>query len=560
MLDVYGGADFAGEGFEAFVKSPSANYVFSNSKASFTVEKADYDFSSIEWSFDSVVYNGKMQTLTVAKLPSGVEVIGYTDNSAVNAGKYKATAVLKYDERNYNPPGEVVFEWEILPAEYDMSGFYVEDAVFQYDGEAHYPNVVGNMPIGYDGIALEYELLGSARHVDDGICKIEIKFSSKSKNYVLPDSIFAAVEIIPMPIYVEWSYDAAVFDGESHVPSASSEYCEIVVSGAEAVAGLHVAEAVASSSDYSVINGRYEFLIAQAENSWEVYPSIENLFEGDEPSPKGKAKDGEVEFFYFEDRDCTKEVKFPLAAGKYYMKAFVLTSENYLRLESEAIEFEVLEVFAIGIIFNLNGDSLTAFSKLSSSDFSAIALYNNGSEKPINQEYVNISYQNGDTFRCSDEYLTAEWNGFSVQVPVTVQKAIYDISGVRWDKTEQEYDGQEKLPSLLGLPEGVTVKEYIGGGGEVTETERLFVVVLVRGCAVEILACELCCLCVVAILECLTYIFQQMCRIFIYIPIVFCTFRGVGSAAPQCFFVEGYSLCFHRAKNIGADVAVAYGQ
>lgn len=47
-------------------------------------------------------------------------------------------------------------------------------------------------------------------------------------------------------------------------------------------------------------------------------------------------------------------------------------------------------------------------------------------------------------------------------LPVTVGAAIYDMSSVAWENTEFVYDGEKKCPTLVGLPSGVSVVEYIG--------------------------------------------------------------------------------------------------
>lgn len=57
------------------------------------------------------------------------------------------------------------------------------------------------------------------------------------------------------------------------------------------------------------------------------------------------------------------------------------------------------------------------------------------------------------------------------------ERADYDLSGIEWKNTRFIYDAMPKCPELVGLPEGVTVLEYIGGGeisaGEYTVTARL---------------------------------------------------------------------------------------
>ena len=46
----------------------------------------------------------------------------------------------------------------------------------------------------------------------------------------------------------------------------------------------------------------------------------------------------------------------------------------------------------------------------------------------------------------------------------TIEKATFDLTGVVWSELSYVYDGNPKAPYLLNLPEGLTVKEYIGVG------------------------------------------------------------------------------------------------
>ncbi len=99
-LSVTGAAVNAGADYVATVTSVEKNYVFEKTEQLFSIEKADYDFSSIRWNADSFIYSGNENNVYVIGLPEGVAVVGYTDGKATNAGEYIATAVLSYDERN----------------------------------------------------------------------------------------------------------------------------------------------------------------------------------------------------------------------------------------------------------------------------------------------------------------------------------------------------------------------------------------------------------------------------------------------------------------------------
>ena len=87
------------------------------------IVKADYEMSAVRWDYtDAKVYNGRVQSVMLEQLPNGVSA-DYVNNEATKAGKYTARAVLRVsDEANYNTPSVGDCDWEIIRADYDMSG------------------------------------------------------------------------------------------------------------------------------------------------------------------------------------------------------------------------------------------------------------------------------------------------------------------------------------------------------------------------------------------------------------------------------------------------------
>ncbi|MBR5242075.1 MAG: hypothetical protein IKV20_02940, partial [Clostridia bacterium] len=185
-LSPSGAVTNATENAVAAVTEPSGNYRFLNPTAGFMVKKADFDLSGITWGEREVVYCGRAVTVTLTDLPDGLYVVGYTDNTATDVGNYVARALLSYDERNYNPPEIPVFEWSVIPAEYDITGIIFKEAEFVFDGNIHYPFFEGELPIGLDGIPLEYDFSEGAIHASDENYEVRLRFKSESKNYKVP--------------------------------------------------------------------------------------------------------------------------------------------------------------------------------------------------------------------------------------------------------------------------------------------------------------------------------------------------------------------------------------
>ena len=459
---VCGSAVFASESYSASAVEYSKNYIFTNPDCAFSISKADYDMSDIAWSSSSLIYNGNVQEVTLGNLPAGVSVVGYTDNRATNAGRYVATASLKYDERNYNAPIVPSYEWEIKPAQYDMSLFEFVSMEYEYDGDEHFPQIRGTVPTGADGISISYSFSRGAVNVSDGEVTVTVAFYTESRNYLPPPDVTAKVKIIPKGIYVAWSDVSFVYDGNVKLPLASAPEAEIRVRGGKVNAGSYTATAESLNSNYTVFNSTIQYVIEKADNYWIAEPDIDDFYESGSPRPSASPYFGIAEFRYYRDDTLNTEVDLD-APGQYFMSAIVPESENYHALISAPISFNLIEVVANGIRAEITGD-LFAFSSADKS-LKAYLLYNDGGEVLIPQGEVAIKYQNGDSLRCADNQIEISYIGFTDIIPVNVLRTSYDTSSVYWEGTELEYDGEAHAPYIRGLPEGVSVLGYVGEAG-----------------------------------------------------------------------------------------------
>lgn len=461
-LTVLGAKTDAGEVYTATAESYSSNYVITNPTIDFRIKRADYDLSGVTFSPSSFVYDGEEKEVYVQNLPDGLVAVGYTDGSATEAGSYTATVIFSYDEKNYNPPKALSLVWTIHKADYDISGIRFEDTEVVFDGVAHTPSVVGEMPVGADGIPLSYRIEGSATHVSDGACEVKLVFVSNSPNYRAPAPLSALVRVLPKSVAVIWEIDRYTFNGREQLPSARSLECEIEVSGAAVNAGKYTATARALSPDYRVTNPEADFEIFKAENRWIELPKIGDFYSSKSPAPTASAYFGEPIFGYYADEACSLSAPLPLSAGSYYMRASVPESENYLSLEYAPVAFSVLEVVLIDLRVSLNNGTLVAHSPLTDSDFLAVAKYNDGREIPLTLSDLTVSYDGKALPERGDSEISVSYGGITITLPVSVGYADYDLSGVRWQNTVTEYNGTPQSPSLSGLPEGVSVVGYEG--------------------------------------------------------------------------------------------------
>ncbi len=459
-VTVSGAATNAGTGYIARAILSNPNYEFYNATASFDIRKADYDFSGVVWSRDSFVYDGTKKSVSASGLPLGVSVIGYSGDRSTDAGIYTATAMLNWDENNYNPPQPLTHVWEIKKADYDMSRVSFRSESIVYDGRMHYPTLIGDMPVGADGIMLEYSFSAGACHVSDGTVAVVISFHTQSQNYNIPAERYSSVRITPLGISVKWGEDSLIYSGENQTPTAYAEECIVTVSGGAVNTGRYIATATTDNSDYFIVNDKKEFSIIKAENYWTVIPQSSVCYEGREITLTGESRFGEIKIRFYADKECKNEISAPTACGEYYAILSVGETENYSGLESEPVSFEIVEVVAISLLVKIERENIKAFEKLSYNDYSCTVINNDGSVDEVDPALVTVYYENGDSFRKKDTVVRFHFEDFVLELPVEVDYADYDLSGVRWVNTEQVYDGKSKLPRLTGLPDGLTVRGY----------------------------------------------------------------------------------------------------
>ena len=459
---VSGAATNAGAGYIAKATAYDPNYSFGNTTVTYEIEKADYDFSCVVWSKDSFTYDGGAKSISASGLPSGVTIIGYSGDRATDAGSYIVTAMLKWDENNYNTPAALTHVWEIKKADYDMSSVSFRSEIFVYDGKMHYPTLLGNMPVGADGIMLEYSFSAGACHVADGTVSVTVSFYSTSANYNIPGDRHSSVSINPCATRVEWGELSLPYIGEEQLPTAYSSDCIVIVSGAGVDTGKYIATASTDNSDYYVSNDRIEYSIVKAQNYWTTLPTDSVCYEGRDIILTAESRFGETEYKFYSDPECLNEIPAPVDLGIYYAIVHVADTVNYSALKSEPISFEIVKVLPISFLAVITKEAICAFDTLTEGDILCSVLNNDGSVTEVDPSLVNIVYENGSCFARTDKGVILSYDKYTITLPIEVGYANYDMSSVQWINTTQVYDGNEKQPSLEGLPEGVRVVEYIG--------------------------------------------------------------------------------------------------
>lgn len=157
-----------------------------------------------------------------------------------------------------------------------------------------------------------------------------------------------------------WSKEPQIDDydfGGTPNPQAEAEYGDVVFTYSSSKDGeftenkpdapgvWYLKASVAKTDNYDGLEAIISFTVnaVKLENEWTKEPAIEGWTYGaKENDPVGEALHGEVIFSYSREKDGTyeKEVKRPLNAGTWYLKAEVEEDEDYKGI-TEYIEFTV---------------------------------------------------------------------------------------------------------------------------------------------------------------------------------------------------------------------------
>ena len=444
-LSPVGAHSFAGV-YTATVSIDDPNYAFEDPSVTYEILRADYDMSAVVWQGSGLTYDGGEKSVSLVGLPDGVVVIGYVNSTAVAAGEYTATAALSYDSVNYNPPIVPTYTWCILPASYSTDGFTFSDLTATYDGLPHYPVLNGLMPVGIDGITLEYSFSASVTHVADGRTAIEVIFTTKSTNYTPPQPIVCYAEITPLDITVVWQNSEFRYTGATLLPTATSELCQISVSGGGIDAGEHTATALSLDPDYRVANDTFTYVIHKADNCWILLPTVSDVFFGRAPMPSATALAGEVEYTYYRDAECTAPVDgTPTSVGIYFVIAHSSGDKNHEPITSSAVALEIIAITPIALDVLLDRAEYTALDSLT---FSASLINNDGSRTPIDSALVGVRYQSGDVLLFGDTGATFSYSDLTCSRALSVVKRVVPIPTL----TPVEYDGTPHIAIVPDSP------------------------------------------------------------------------------------------------------------
>lgn len=420
------------------------------------IAKADYEMSAVTWDYENAkIYNGRDQGVMLEHLPNGVSAI-YTGNEAKDVGSYTAKAVLSVsDPINYNTPAVSDCDWEIVPAEFDMSQVrwdYSTDK-FTFDGKRKSIELVG-LP---ESIEATYQGNSGTRA---GEYSATATFTSNDSNFRAPEPF-----TIPWSISkathnmhkVHWDYAASfVYDGKpkkvelKDIPEGikvSYENNEMTDAGTYKAIAYFKTE----TDDFNVPE--------EMSCVWTIEKADVDIRELRWDYSQAFVYDGEVKSVKLQGLSELLEASYSgneaTASGSYLAHAELapIDPANYNTPSISGCMWEITKADYDMTDTRWEGDFETVY------DGGERTVVLKGLPEGVTAVYAdNTSSEAGEYIAKAE--LFGDYDNYNVprvkDCHWRIRKAPVDMSRVAWQEVDDfTYDGEEKTVELVGLPAGI---------------------------------------------------------------------------------------------------------
>ena len=184
-------------------------------RATLTIEKAEYDLSTVSFEDQEVTYDGEPKLIVAENVPDNIEVTYdiYNEektvrmNNAINVGTYLVVAKFNSNDENYEniPNKEALLT--ISKASYDMSHVYLNDYTKEYDGEA-YEAKLTNDSVLPTGVIASFKYYNENNEevllpTNAGKYKVVASFTGNKTNYQDIENIEATLTINKRIVYIK---------------------------------------------------------------------------------------------------------------------------------------------------------------------------------------------------------------------------------------------------------------------------------------------------------------------------------------------------------------------
>lgn len=163
---------------------------------------------------------------------------------------------------------------------------------------------------------------------------VTLNFSKSDSTILITDNMNQ--EYTGMPIATPKIYQAGSKGKVTFIYEIYNGSTWQIFNGIPTNAGKYKVQANLAGTEYynEAKSEKIEFIISQATNSWIVKPAIMGWTYGEQAkTPNAASQFGDVTFSYSDSKDGSYTNKVPTDAGKWYLKANVTGTDNYMSLK-----------------------------------------------------------------------------------------------------------------------------------------------------------------------------------------------------------------------------------
>ena len=421
----------------------------------------------VSFTIEDNTYTGEAiyPTATVANAVNGDNPVVLLDSGKgnINADNYVVKAIEILENNNYKISTPIPYTYEIKKATYDTSNIQFVGASFEYDGHVKNLSItakdeaLGTEIKGIDGVVVTVSY--SQGQTDVGSKLITATFTGSSNYNEIPQ-MKAYVTVTQKEVKLLWGGSTFTYTGSIIKPQCYlsglvlNDTCEFTLNASGINVGKHTATVSnLTNSNYKLPeDNSYEYEITKATinisglsfnsttkvyDSTDLYPEIVGTIpEGVDVTYEGLSSDVGVH---------TITIKFD--AGENYNKIPSKEVDVEITKRQASINWTILEVPYTG------SETYPGYelSNIISGDVCEVVFDAGGIE--VGEHNINVLRLTNNNYELDDEY----------SVAYKIIKLDYDMSGIKFENAELEYNGLEQKPAITGtLPQGVSVSYSAG--------------------------------------------------------------------------------------------------
>ena len=368
-----------------------------------------------------------------------------------DAGSYTATAT-RLSNSNYQLPDAVTHGFTIGQK---VIGLSWSKTSLTYDGQEQHPTVRAT------GLASGDVCIVTVSGGQKNVGSYTATASALSNaNYALPEAVTQQYTINPKTIGLTWSDTSFIYDGQSHVPTATAtnvcdgDTCTVTVDGAAKDVGRYTATASAlSSTNYALPSTKTQSFSIKQRTVDLTWSNTSFTYDGQSHAPTAAATN-----LVTGDTCAVTVTGVATRAGSYTATASALSNANYA-LPSDKTQAFTIGKKTVGLtwtntLLTYNGSSqkpTATATGLVGSDTCSVTV--TGEQRNVGTGYTATASRLSNS---NYALPTAVTQTFAI-APKTV--------GLTWSHTRLTYNGQPQQPTVrvTGLASGDTCTVTVAG-------------------------------------------------------------------------------------------------